>query len=204
MYPKQTPQYIFPPKTPPTNVFFKTIFTNKGQSTSGVMYVPQLTLYLLTCMWLLWEAWHGFGTIGSQQCQNCLIFINVCASLRALIGNGCWIIKSVHYDDVIMSTIASQITSLTIVYSTVYSGADQRKHQSSASLAFVRGIHRGPVNPPHKGPGTRKSCIPQRFKRFGVICRVFRRRLLQFCISSRNLPPSRKLPRRLKYLFWEG
>ena len=42
-----------------------------------------------------------------------------------------------------MGTIASQITSLTIVYSTVYSDADQRKHKSSASLAFVRGIHRG-------------------------------------------------------------
>ena len=39
-----------------------------------------------------------------------------------------------HYNDVIIDTIASQITSLTIVYSTVYSGADQRKHQSSASL----------------------------------------------------------------------
>ena len=49
-----------------------------------------------------------------------------------------------HYGDVIMGTMASQITSLTIVYSIVYSGADQRKHQSSASLAFVRGIHRGP------------------------------------------------------------
>ena len=48
-----------------------------------------------------------------------------------------------HYDDVIMGTIASQITSLTIVYSTVYSDADQRKHQSSASLAFVWGIHPG-------------------------------------------------------------
>ena len=45
-----------------------------------------------------------------------------------------------HYDDVIMGAMASQITSLTIVYSTVYSGADQRKHQSSASLAFVWGI----------------------------------------------------------------
>ena len=42
------------------------------------------------------------------------------------------------------------------VYSTVYSGADQRKHQSSASLAFVRGIHRWPVNSLHKGPVTRK------------------------------------------------
>ena len=55
-----------------------------------------------------------------------------------------------------MSAMASQITSLTIVYSTVYSGADQRKHQSSASLAFVRGIHRGPVNSPHKGRVTWK------------------------------------------------
>ena len=44
--------------------------------------------------------------------------------------------------DVIMTTIASQITSLTVVYSTVYSDADQRKHQNSASLAFVWGIHR--------------------------------------------------------------
>ena len=49
-----------------------------------------------------------------------------------------------------MEAMASEIISLTIVYSTVYSGADQRKHQSSASLAFVRGIHRWPVNSPHK------------------------------------------------------
>ena len=54
-----------------------------------------------------------------------------------------------------MGAIASQITSLTIVYSTVYSGADQSKDQSSASLAFVWGIHRGPVNSPHKWPVTR-------------------------------------------------
>ena len=52
--------------------------------------------------------------------------------------------------------MASQITSLTIVYSTVYSGADQREHQSPASLAFVQGIHRSPVNFPHKWPVTRK------------------------------------------------
>ena len=55
-----------------------------------------------------------------------------------------------------MTKVASQITSLTVVYSIVYSGADQRKHQSSASLAFVRGIHRRPVNSPHKWPVTRK------------------------------------------------
>ena len=63
---------------------------------------------------------------------------------------------TLHYDDVTMGAIASQITSLTIVYSTVYSVADQSKHQSSASLAFVWGIHRGPVNSPHKWPVTRK------------------------------------------------
>ena len=62
----------------------------------------------------------------------------------------------VHYGDVIMGAIASQITSLTIVYSTVYSDADHRKYQSSASLAFVRGIHRSPVNSPHKWAVTRK------------------------------------------------
>ena len=55
-----------------------------------------------------------------------------------------------------MGTIASQITSLTMVYSTVYSDADQRKHQNSASLAFVRGIHRRPVNSTQKWPVTRK------------------------------------------------
>ena len=65
-------------------------------------------------------------------------------------------IATSHYCDVIMGTIASQITSLVIVYSAVYSEVYQRKHQSSASLAFVRGIHRGPVNSPHKGPVTRK------------------------------------------------
>ena len=61
----------------------------------------------------------------------------------------------IHYDDVIMTMLASQITSLTVVYSIVYS-VNQRKHQSSASLAFVREIHRGPVNFPHKWPVTRK------------------------------------------------
>ena len=61
-----------------------------------------------------------------------------------------------HYTDVTMSPMASQITSLGIVYSTVYSSADQRKHKSSASLAFVRRIHRWPVNSPHKRPAIQK------------------------------------------------
>ena len=66
-----------------------------------------------------------------------------------------WVVRY-HYNDVIMGEIASQVTSLTSVYSTVYSGVDQRKHQSSASLAFVWGIHRGPGNSPHKWSITRK------------------------------------------------
>ena len=61
-----------------------------------------------------------------------------------------------NYNDVIMSVIASQITSLTIVYSTVYSGTDQRDNQSFTSLALVRGIRRWPVNFLHKGTVTRK------------------------------------------------
>ena len=63
------------------------------------------------------------GIICGWMCNNCY-----------------WHIYSLHYDDVIMGKMASQITSLTIVYSTIYSGADQRKHQSSASLAFVRRV----------------------------------------------------------------
>ena len=66
------------------------------------------------------------------------------------------VLRKQHYDDVKIDAMASQITSLTIVYSTIYSGADQRKHQTSPSLAFVRGIRRGPVNSPHKCPVTRK------------------------------------------------
>ena len=61
-----------------------------------------------------------------------------------------------HYSDVMMSTMASQITGVSSVYSDACSGADQNKQQSSASLAFVKGIQWGPVISPHKGPVTRK------------------------------------------------
>ena len=81
----------------------------------------------------------------------CLEILTICGGNPA-VTNG----FPSHFRDVMMSTIASKITSLAIVYSTVYSGTDERKHQSSASLAFVRGIHRWPVNSPHKGPVTRK------------------------------------------------
>ena len=61
--------------------------------------------------------------------------------------------RAIHYNDVTMGTIASQITSLTIVCSNVYSDEDKKSH-SSSSLAFVLGIHRWPVKSPHKGPVT--------------------------------------------------
>ena len=63
-----------------------------------------------------------------------------------------WVQWYKHYSDVIMSMMASQITSISFVCSTVCSGADQRKYQSSMSLAFVRGIHQSPVDSPNKGP----------------------------------------------------
>ena len=101
---------------------------------------------------------YTWDQLGSTCANQCLVLLHHTVVWA-------WIILSTitsknspsyHYDDVIMGAIASQITSLTIVYSTVYSGADQSKHQSSASLAFVWGIHRGPVNCPHKWPVTRK------------------------------------------------
>ena len=86
------------------------------------------------------------------------------------------------YCTVIMSLMASQITSLTIVYSPVCSDTEQRKHQSSASLAFVRGIHRGPVNSPHKWPVTRKM-----FPFDDVIIWTNRIALVPRCIYMRHL-----------------
>ena len=66
------------------------------------------------------------------------------------------IITTIHYSDVIMGAMASEITGVSIVYWTICSDADQGKLQSSASLAFLSGIHRWPVNSPHKGPVTWK------------------------------------------------
>ena len=67
-----------------------------------------------------------------------------------------WSFKWTHYNDVIMGAMASRITCVSVVCSNVCSGAHQRKHQSSSSLAVVRGIHRWLVNSSHKGPVTRK------------------------------------------------
>ena len=77
-------------------------------------------------------------------------YLSLCCQIDVATWRHCAHSKSMfhwavpHYNDVTMGSIASQITSLTIVYSAVYSDADQRKYQSSASLAFVQGIHRAP------------------------------------------------------------
>ena len=102
------------------------------------------------------------------------IHVSIYLSCHFVLASMCWyglspttIIHHTHYNDVIMTTIASQITSLMAVYSTVYSDANQRKHQSSASLAFVWGIHRDRWIPRTKGQLRGKcfhlmtsSCIP--------------------------------------------
>ena len=102
-------------------------------------------LRLDQCQVLWWLTW-------KSNCCYCHLNMIAHSILLVLRLEKCFY----HYSDVIMTTIASQITSFTIVYSIVYSDADQRKHQSSASLAFVWGIHRWPVNSQHKRPVTRK------------------------------------------------
>ena len=72
-----------------------------------------------------------------------------------LLWRHCACVSSLHYSDTIMIAMASQITGVSFICSTACSGADQRKHHSSASLAFVWGIHRWPVDSPHNGPVTR-------------------------------------------------
>ena len=97
----------------------------------------------------------GFTTVVVMK-LHLIVLDNIKTALDGIVAWVIWLGSSLmqHNSDVIMSRMASQITSLTIVYSTIYSGADQRKHQSSASPAFVRGVHRWLVNSPHKWPVT--------------------------------------------------
>ena len=111
-----------------------------------ICYKIQVTITEISNVYLLYTVQFllHFQTVTQQNIHhiNSLInthdgFLNGFVSFRVQI----WLILSdlsLHYHDVIMSTMASLITSLTIVYSTVYLGVDQRKHQSSALLAFVR------------------------------------------------------------------
>ena len=111
------------------------------------------TLFGIKTSWWIWNSNSFLSDIITYPCPN----FNDCLPKPPLNSGHRWVIIYhnfiEHYDDVML---ASQITSLTVVYSIVYSGVNQRKHQSSASLAFAREIHRGPVNFPHKWPVTRK------------------------------------------------
>ena len=128
----------------------------------------------------------------SVLCRNSVVYANsmelahpcahiawilIMLNMEMVLGkNRMLIVRYIYYSDVIKGAMASQITSLTIVYTTFYSGVDQRKHQSSASLAFVRGIHRGPVNSPHKWLVTRKMIpfddVIMRISRCLLFCQV--------------------------------
>ena len=138
-----------------------------------VLYCIMLVLYriLLQCSVYYFRISYGnrlqsFSVIDTQHktyIVNNTSLIITCAIIRILfhhqtvvILHDCRnIIFLIHYNDIIMNTMVSQIPTLTTVYSTVYSGTDQRKYQSSTSLTLVRGIHRWSVNSPHKGPVTR-------------------------------------------------
>ena len=129
-------------------------------------------LFSLICTWVKgWVNNREFGDLRRHRAHyDCFVMVMIrslwynlvhlliifSVALLALGQSIAAVTAKYHCNDVIMSAMVSQITSPTIVCSTVYSGADPRKHQSSASLAFVRGIHRWPVNSPHKWPVTRK------------------------------------------------
>ena len=114
---------------------------NKAQQSKNRVHISWDILYLATLMSDLGGLiqWTGF------------------AEGNVFKTKGMWTYQYVwHCSDVIMGAMASQITRFSFVYSAVCSDSDQRKRQCSAPLVFVRGIHRWPVNSPHKGPVTRK------------------------------------------------
>ena len=110
-----------------------------------------LTLYFVSDNYHLSASRSGYTwCIGTKGLSEVMIYIWASLTFRYMTSLNQWNGRY-HYIDVIMTTVASQITSLTIVYSIVYSAAHQRKHQRSASLAFVRGIHRDRWIPRTKG-----------------------------------------------------
>ena len=116
-----------------------------------------------------------------EQCTPVIIFPKKSAKeITQMAGDGgvCRLQNcSIHYNDVIISASANQQPHDCLPF---IQGADQRKHQSSASLAFVKGIHRSPVNCPHKGPVTRKMfpfddvimCLPFSRKGCKKYCQI--------------------------------
>ena len=113
------------------------------------------------------STWIRSGNLKTKytSCQEVKIHKSIAS--RWVIPHTWNVIKRVHYGDVTMSAVAYQIIFVSIVYLTVWSGTHQRKHQCSALLASVRGIHRWPVNSPQKGPATRKRFPFDEVIRFG-------------------------------------
>ena len=99
-----------------------------------------------------------------------------------------------HSSDVIMEALASQISDDSIVCSTVGSGADQRRHQSSASLAFVRGLNGWPVKSSHKGPVTWKMLA------FDDVITLFKFYLTR--IKEKRVGPSKREYLRVYFIFF--
>ena len=92
---------------------------------------------------------HNHAMLGSLFPAKSLIFTSISVLVACVARSSARMV--LHCSDVTMNAIASQVTGVWIVCSVVCSGARQRKHQSSALLAFVRGIHRSRVDSPHKG-----------------------------------------------------
>ena len=141
---------------------WRRVITNLPHGKQELVNPAYSTLWLLMTwpggsMWLYLKCGHYTCNHYKDSIHTLsYLFVGVLAGCCMKVQYTPYHIVCFHYDDVIMSTITSQITSLTVVYSIIYSGADQSKHQSSASLAFVWGIHQWPMNSPHKWPVTRK------------------------------------------------
>ena len=130
----------------------------RGCSVSG--YAHKKFSFIWKKVWQ-WNEWCVIEIIRDIfNTKSNIVVVDDNTSINAFSGPDSYILNTVdrerticyyHYIDVIMTKMASQITSLAVVYLIVYSGADQRKHQNSASLAFVRGIHRDRWIPRTKG-----------------------------------------------------
>ena len=136
------------------------------------MVITGLISFLITVTSLRW-CHNGQDGISNHQPRHCLLnCLFGCRSKKHQSSVSLAFARGIHrrpvnsrhkwpvtwkmfpFDDVIMvimSVMASQIICVSIVYPTVCSSADQRKHQSSVSLAFVRGIDQWLMNSQHKG-----------------------------------------------------
>ena len=112
-------------------------------------YILIVTIHICKCKNM--EAEFVISLVMVSEKNECLL------EIEALKNNIHDEFPFLYYRDVIMSAVASQISSVLLVCSTVCSNAYKKKHQSFASLAFVRGIHRCPVDSLHKGPVTWKK-----------------------------------------------